>query len=137
MYHPVLPERTVDLVVQGNAKTCFYHGIGCVNVHSGKLGVGRNAAAGENALYLKIFDLCKKGDYEAARPIQHAADAIIYAMCSCKGNMYAVIKEILRRREGIDIGSVRKPLFALVPEDMEQVEKCVKMIDEAIEKYCG
>lgn len=88
-------------------------------------------------LYLKIFDLCKKGDYEAARPIQHAADAIIYAMCSCKGNMYAVIKEILRRREGIDIGSVRKPLFALVPEDMEQVEKCVKMIDEAIEKYCG
>lgn len=88
-------------------------------------------------LYLKIFDLCKAGDYEAARPIQHAADAIIYAMCACRGNMYAVIKEILRRREGLDIGSVRKPLFALVPEDREQVEKCVKMIDEAIEKYCG
>ncbi|WP_432629385.1 dihydrodipicolinate synthase family protein [Brotaphodocola sp.] len=87
-------------------------------------------------LYLKIFELCKAGDYESARPIQHSADAIIYAMCSCKGNMYAVIKEILRRREGLDIGSVRKPLTALVPEDMEQVEKCVKMIDEAIKTFC-
>lgn len=87
-------------------------------------------------LYLKIFDLCKAGDYAAAREIQYAADAVIYAMCSCRGNMYGVIKEILRQREGLDIGSVRKPLTALVPEDMEQVKKCAAMIDEAIGKFC-
>ena len=48
MHHPVLPEITVDLVIDADAKTGFYHGIGCVNVHSGKLGVGSNVAAGEN-----------------------------------------------------------------------------------------
>lgn len=86
-------------------------------------------------LYLKIFDLCAKGDYAAARPIQHACTDIIYKMCSTKGNMYGVIKEILRRRENIDCGGVRKPLYSLVPEDMPIVDECVKMIDEAYAKY--
>lgn len=87
-------------------------------------------------LYIKLFDLCKAGDYVTARAIQNAADAIIYAMCACKGNLYAVMKEIIKIREGIDLGSVRKPLPALVPEDMEQVKKCVAMIDDAMAKFC-
>ena len=87
-------------------------------------------------LYLKIFDLCKAGDYETARKIQYDADRIIYAMCECKGNLYAVMKEIIKIREGLDIGSVRKPLPALVPEDAAQVKKCADMINEAIAKYC-
>ena len=87
-------------------------------------------------LYLKIFELCKAGDYAEARKIQYAADAIIYAMCACKGNLYAVMKAIMKIREGLDIGSVRKPLPAVVPEDMEQVKKCAGMIDEAIKAYC-
>lgn len=87
-------------------------------------------------LYVKIFDLCKAGDYAAARKIQYAADAIIYAMCACKGNLYAVMKAIIKMREGLELGSVRKPLPAIVPEDMEQVKKCAGMIDEAIKAYC-
>lgn len=87
-------------------------------------------------LYIKLFDLHKAGDYETARKIQNDVDAVIYAMCECKGNLYAVMKEIIRRREGLDIGSVRKPLAALVPEDMEKVEKCLAMIQEAVAKYC-
>lgn len=87
-------------------------------------------------LYIKMFDLCKAGDFAAAREIQFAADAIIYAMCSCKGNLYAVMKEIIKIREGLDIGSVRKPMPALVPEDMDQVKKCAAMIDEAIAEFC-
>lgn len=43
-----------------------------------------------------------------------------------------MIKEILRIREGLDLGSIRKPLPALIPEDMEQVRECVKMVDEAV-----
>ncbi|MCI9181175.1 MAG: N-acetylneuraminate lyase [Lachnospiraceae bacterium] len=107
----------------------------------GGLAIGADGAIGGTygvmpELYLKIFELCKAGDYAAARKIQYAADAIIYAMCACKGNLYAVMKAIMKIREGLDIGSVRKPLPAVVPEDMEQVKKCAGMIDEAIKAYC-
>lgn len=87
-------------------------------------------------LYLKIEALVKAGNFEEARKVQYAANEIIYAMCGCRGNLYGVIKEILKIREGIDIGSVRKPLPALFPEDMEQVKKCAGMIGEAIKKFC-
>jgi N-acetylneuraminate lyase len=87
-------------------------------------------------LYLRIKSCVDSGDIRTARDVQNAADAVIYAMCACHGNLYAVQKEILRIREGLDIGSVRKPLPALIPEDMDQVRKCADMITEAIQKYC-
>lgn len=87
-------------------------------------------------LLLKADELLKAGDLQKACEVQYAIDAIIYAMCACKGNLYAVMKEILRIRENLDIGGVRKPLPNLFPEDMEQVAKCAKMIDEAIAKFC-
>ncbi len=87
-------------------------------------------------LYVKMFALCQAGDYAGARAIQYVADEIIYAMCACKGNLYAVMKEIIKQREGLDIGTVRKPLPGLAPEDADQVKKCAAMIDEAIKKYC-
>ncbi|MDM8202578.1 dihydrodipicolinate synthase family protein [Allofournierella massiliensis] len=87
-------------------------------------------------LLLKADELLKAGKVKEAAEIQYAIDAIIYAMCACKGNLYAVMKEILRIRENLDIGGVRKPLPNLFPEDMEQVKKCAKMIDEAIAKFC-
>ena len=46
------------------------------------------------------------------------------------------MKEIIKIREGLDIGSVRKPLPAVGPEDMEQEQKCANMIDEAISSFC-
>jgi N-acetylneuraminate lyase len=87
-------------------------------------------------LYLRIKSCVDSGDIKTARDVQNAADAVIYAMCACHGNLYAVQKVILRIREGLDIGSVRKPLPALIPEDMDQVRKCADMITEAIQKYC-
>ena len=77
-----------------------------------------------------------KNKIKEAQEIQYAADAIIYKMCSCRGNMYAVIKEIIRRREGLNLGDVRRPLASLVEADMPIVEECVAMIDEAIKKFC-
>ncbi|MCD7754712.1 MAG: dihydrodipicolinate synthase family protein [Clostridiales bacterium] len=88
-------------------------------------------------LYLKLFDLVKAGDIPSARALQYDVDNIIYATCATKGNMYAVIKEIMRRREGIDLGGVREPLYNLVPEDMPQVEICVSMVDAAMKKWVG
>lgn len=83
-------------------------------------------------LYIKIMDEFKKGNIDIATKLQYTATSIILELCKCKGNMYAVIKEILRIREGIDIGGVRSPLYNLVDTDYEQINKCVKMIDTAI-----
>lgn len=83
-------------------------------------------------LYIKIMDEFKKGNIDTATKLQYTATSIISELCKCKGNLYAVIKEILRIREGIDIGGVRSPLYNLADGDCEQIEKCVKMIDATI-----
>jgi N-acetylneuraminate lyase len=86
-------------------------------------------------LFLKMDEYIKTRDMDKAMEIQYAVDAIIYKMCSAHGNMYAVIKEILKINEGICIGSVRKPLAALKDEDMTIVQEAAKMIREAKEKF--
>lgn len=98
-------------------------------------GIGGTYAAMPE-LYLEIFKCFRSGDMAKGREVQNECCRIIYKMCSTKGNMYAVIKEILRRSGGPDIGGVRKPLAALVEEDLPIVDACVKMIDEAKAKYC-
>lgn len=82
-------------------------------------------------LFLAADAAVNSGDFARAREIQNKIDRIIYAMCGCHGNLYAVMKEILRQW-GVNAGGVRKPLAALIPEDMPQVEKCRKMIETAI-----
>lgn len=86
-------------------------------------------------LFLKMNELVKAGQLEAAMPIQYAANSIIYKMCSAHGNMYAVIKAILKLNEGFDIGSVRAPLAELTTEDMKIVEEAAQMIKDAKAKY--
>lgn len=86
-------------------------------------------------LFLKMNELVKAGKLEEARPIQYAANSVIYKMCSAHGNMYAVIKAILKLNEGLDIGSVRAPLAELAPEDMKIVEEAAQMIKDAKAKY--
>lgn len=87
-------------------------------------------------LYLKIRELFDKGRMEEAREIQYAADEIIYNMCKCHGNLYAVMKKIIAVRDGVELGSVRSPLPALTQEDMPRVAQCAEQIDAAIRKYC-
>jgi N-acetylneuraminate lyase len=53
-------------------------------------------------------------------------------MCEAKGNLYAVMKEILKRREGLQLGGVRAPLANLFPEDESVVTTAQAMIEEAI-----
>ena len=83
-------------------------------------------------LYLKIFELAATGENLAlARELQQDCCRIIYRMCSGKGNMYAMIKEILRLTGGPDIGGVRAPLLNLTEEDKRIAEECVEMIAAA------
>ena len=86
-------------------------------------------------LYLKLDEYVKAGEMEKAREIQYACDAIIYKMCSAHGNMYAVIKAILKINEGLELGGVREPLPALVEADMDIVKEAAQMICDAKKKY--
>ncbi len=86
-------------------------------------------------LYLKLYELAKSGDAETARALQYDINNIIYALCSCKGNMYAAIKAVLKKREGLELGGVRAPLVNLVPEDDAIIDKICGMIDAAVAKY--
>lgn len=95
-------------------------------------GIGGTYAAMPE-LYLKIKELTDIGDIRKARAIQNDANRIIYELCSCHGNMYAVIKEILKE-QGLNLGGVRKPLASVIEQDLPQIEKCKKMIREAVEK---
>ena len=86
-------------------------------------------------LYIKIYNLVKENKIAEARAIQDECLQIIINLCGCKGNMYAVIKAVLRKMGAPDCGGVRAPLFNLVPEDEAQIDKCVEMIKEAYAKY--
>lgn len=87
-------------------------------------------------LYLELYRCVKSGDLAKALDIQNDCCRIIYKMCSAHGNMYAVIKEILRKLGGPDCGSVRAPLAELVENDAPVVAESVAMIQAAVAKYC-
>ncbi len=87
-------------------------------------------------LYLRIFHLFHEGRISEAREIQDACCHVIYKMCAAKGNMYAVIKGILRENGAPDIGGVRAPLFDLQEEDMPLVRECASEICRLIERFC-
>lgn len=86
-------------------------------------------------LFLKMNELLTECRLDEARAVQYDVDAVIYKMCSAHGNMYAVIKEILRINEDLDIGSVRAPLEPLAAADKEIAAEAAAMIRKAREIY--
>lgn len=134
-----MPVQDIQLFKAEGGEDCIIFNGPDEQFISGRL-IGAEGAIGGTygvmpQLFLKADACLKDGDLETARNIQYDIDQIIYAMCACKGNMYAVIKELLRRN-GLDIGSVRLPLTPLMPEDMAQVDTCDRLIKEATNKYC-
>ena len=97
-------------------------------------GIGGTYAAMPE-LYLAIYRLFHEGKIAEAREIQDACCHVIYKMCSCKGNMYAVIKGILREQGGPDIGGVRAPLYELQSEDLPIVKALAAEITALAEQY--
>ena len=86
-------------------------------------------------LFLKMDEYVKAGNMARACEIQYAVNEIIYKMCSAHGNMYGVIKAILKINEGLELGGVRKPLPSLIPQDHKIVEEAAQMIRTAKETY--
>lgn len=84
----------------------------------------------------RIYTLAMEGRYKEAKAIQYDVNEIIYKLCSGRGNMYGMIKEVLRISRGIDIGGVRKPLTDLDDRDRAIAGEAAAMIEAAKEKYC-
>ena len=87
-------------------------------------------------LYIKIYNCVKNGEMDKARDINNDCCRIIYKACSGVGNMYAMIKEVMRINGAPDIGGVREPLYPLAESDREICRDIALMIQEAVNKYC-
>lgn len=98
-------------------------------------GIGGTYAAMPE-LYLKLYELVQRGEIARAREIQDTCCHLIYRMCAAQGNMYAVIKGVLRELGAPDIGGVRAPLLNLAEEDAPLVKEIAAGIREAVKTYC-
>ena len=86
-------------------------------------------------LFLKLNELIKQSDFETAKELQYAINDVIYKMVSGRANLYAVIKEILRLNEKLDLGSVREPLEPLHEEDLVIAKEAAELIQQARKEF--
>ena len=86
-------------------------------------------------LFLKLNELIKQSDFETAKELQYAINDVIYKMVSGRANLYAVIKEILRLNETLDLGSVREPLEPLHEEDLVIAKEAAELIQQARKEF--
>ncbi len=101
--------------------------------------LGANAGIGGTyAMMPELFlaaDACvKASDMDKALKIQHAINDMIYTACSCHGNLYSVIKEVLRRR-GMDIGQARLPLAPCIAEDEATIDTIIRRLDAYFQDF--
>lgn len=86
-------------------------------------------------LFLKLAGLVKANDMETARKLQYTVNEIIYKLCSGHGNMYGIIKAVLKQNEGLELGGVRAPLASLAESDAQVVKEAAQMILDAKAEY--
>ena len=86
-------------------------------------------------LFLKLNQLIADKELEKAKELQFAINAIIGKLTAAHGNMYSVIKEVLKINENLNIGSVRSPLTPVTDADRPIVEEAARLIREAKEAF--
>lgn len=86
-------------------------------------------------LLLRLNQLIADKDLETARQLQATINTIIGKLVSGHGHMYAVIKEVIRINDGLDIGSVREPLTALTEADLVIAQEAAQLIRDAKERF--
>ncbi len=82
-------------------------------------------------LFLQLNHLIQNKELEEAKKLQYAINNIISELVSGHGNMYAVIKKVLKMNEDLDLGSVRLPLSPTIESDQPHIEKAAQLIREA------
>ena len=86
-------------------------------------------------LFLKLNQLIADKDLEKAKELQFTINAIIGKLTAAHGNMYSVIKEVLKINENLNIGSVRSPLTPVTDADRPIVEEAARLIRVAKETF--
>ncbi|MGO3838415.1 MAG: dihydrodipicolinate synthase family protein [Vagococcus sp.] len=86
-------------------------------------------------LFLKMDDYVRHNQLDKALPIQLKVNEIISTMVSGEGNLYDIMKEILRL-QGVNIGNVRLPLPRATEKDQEIVKASHALIQDAIKEFC-
>ncbi|HHW4950046.1 TPA: dihydrodipicolinate synthase family protein [Streptococcus suis] len=86
-------------------------------------------------LFLRLNQLIADKELETARQLQATINTIIGKLVSGHGHMYAVIKEVIRINDGLDIGSVREPLTALTEADLIIAQEAAQVIRDAKERF--
>ncbi|MGQ7461801.1 dihydrodipicolinate synthase family protein [Streptococcus suis] len=86
-------------------------------------------------LFLRLNQLIADKDLETARQLQATINTIIGRLVSGHGHMYAVIKEVIRINDGLEIGSVREPLTALTEADLVIAQEAAQLIRDAKERF--
>ncbi|HFI0634999.1 TPA: dihydrodipicolinate synthase family protein [Streptococcus suis] len=86
-------------------------------------------------LFLRLNQLIADKELETARQLQATINTIIGKLVSGHGHMYAVIKEVIRINDGLDIGSVREPLTALTEADLSIAQEAAQLIRDAKERF--
>lgn len=86
-------------------------------------------------LFLKLNQLIADKELEKAKELQFTINAIIGKLTAAHGNMYSVIKEVLKINENLNIGSVRSPLTPITDADRPIVEEAARLICAAKEAF--
>lgn len=87
-------------------------------------------------LFLAADKALRESNIELAQRIQAKITEIIFTMVSGEGNLYGIMKAILKR-EGLNIGSVRGPLYEVTEADATIIEKAHQMINDARAEFCA
>ncbi|EHG11740.1 dihydrodipicolinate synthase family protein [Streptococcus intermedius] len=86
-------------------------------------------------LFLKLNQLIVDKELERAKKLQFTINTIIGKLTAAHGNMYSVIKEVLKINESLNIGSVRAPLTPVTDTDRPIVEEAACLIRVAKETF--
>lgn len=87
-------------------------------------------------LFVRLNELIAQNKLDTARQLQYAINDIIGTLVSGHGHMYAMIKEVIRINEGVDIGTVRSPLATLIESDLAIAQKAANLIQEVKRQFC-
>ena len=86
-------------------------------------------------LFLKLNQLIADKELERAKELQFTINTIIGKLTAAHGNMYSVIKEVLKINENLNVGSVRAPLTPVTGADRPIVEEAARLIRAAKETF--
>ncbi len=85
-------------------------------------------------LFLEMDRMIAQGRIEEAGNIQYQVNHIIRVLNSSRASMYAVIKEVLRINEDLDIGDVRAPLPLLDETGRSAAVSAARLIRQAVSR---